>query len=201
MLHYRQIHEASWDQLRRWWEGLDALPPSFEEDGFEEVAFALTQHGPDGTRCLRESLFDLDRRRRGAAIFFLADAQLDGADLRAAVDAAFADGDSHLAIIAFHACERLAYFPLSVEETARYSEAADERLAACAMVYRSVANPDLAEEILRSALMSTNPRLRESACDAIGDRQMLSLRDLMLPLLHDGHPDVVASARANLDMF
>jgi hypothetical protein len=201
MQPYTFIHDAPFEQLERWWCGVDTLPQDFGEDGIDEVAYGLTKHVPAGVDLLRGSLYSDSIPHRKAALYFLSSPTHDSGDLRKAIDEAFATGDRDLVTTAFLCYEGLNYFPLDDGVIASILAGSEDRLVARAMVYQTLAQPDDALEILTTALSSSNPRCREYACDEIGDRRLGELRDLMRPLLQDSHQDVVASARANLEMF
>jgi len=199
---YSYIHDAPYEQLERWWRGTDSLPRDFDDKwDIDEVAYGLTKNDPEGSDLLRCSLYSDSIRHRRAALCCLSGPSRDSAELRKAIDDAFATGDQDLVTTAFHCYWRLSYFPLDEGAVDSILARSEERLAACAMLYQSRAEPSRAVEILRTALTSPNPRCREYACDEIGDRGLKELRDLMMPLLQDGHQDVAASARANLEMF
>lgn len=74
----------------------------------------------------------------------------------------------------------------------------DPRLVALAMVYLSRACPHDSLRILREALQSSNPRMREYACDEIGERDIDVLMNEMRSLLGDADPNVAAAAASNL---
>lgn len=201
MLPYTFIHDAPLEQLERWWTGVDHLPPDFVEDGIDEIAFGLMNHVPAGPDLLSLSVYSDSIPHRRAALYFLSTPAHDSCELRSAIYEAFASGDRRLITTAFSCYEFLNYFPLEEEVVASILAGNDERLAASAMVYQSLAQPKDALAILKAGLASSNPRCREYACDEIGDRELRELRDSMIPLLQDSHPDVASSAGSNLEMF
>jgi len=66
------------------------------------------------------------------------------------------------------------------------------------MVYLSRASPEDSIRILREALHSSNPRMREYACDEIGDRDIDDLKNEMRTLLGDVDIRVAEAEASNL---
>ncbi len=64
-------------------------------------------------------------------------------------------------------------------------------------VYRSIDN--CRTELLREGLASSNPRVREQSCDIIGDEEIVSLRESLIPLFEDPVPYVREAATYNHD--
>ncbi len=198
---YCEIHNATLDQLLRWWDGSDDLPSNFEEEGLDEVAFALTKHRPEGISRLSKSLDDPDLDRRDAAITFLAGTGTVDQRVIGAMHLAFHTGIPRLVNTVLHRCIAIGHFPFSRNDLQPFAVGPDERLAARAMVYLSHAEPDNSVAILGDALASRNPRMREYACDEIGDRQIGELKDAMGALIADPDPDVASAAASNLPFF
>ena len=89
---------------------------------------------------------------------------------------------------------------LSKAQIAGCKDPGNQRLAALAMVYQCRANPENRIEILKKALAHMNPRMREYACDEIGDFGIKELAPHMIPLLNDAHQDVAESAKSNSEI-
>ncbi len=201
MLPYSYIDDASLTQLLRWWEGTDLLPEDFDEDGIYEVAYALSTHKPEGVQTLKRFLESSDMLRRRATLHALADPEIADAEIRAALITAFRSEDPALITAAFWGFIQLQYFPLEQSAIKALMEGMDQRLAALAMVYLSQACPDDSVSILRGALQSPNPRMREYACNEIGDRGIVELKDEMRTLLDDPDADVAQTAAYCLDQL
>ena len=90
------------------------------------------------------------------------------------------------------------YFPLERAELQSLVDSDDQRMAALAMVYLSWACPEDSVRILREALRSPKPRMREYACDEIGDRDIEELKEEMKLLVADADSAVAKAAVANL---
>jgi hypothetical protein len=173
------------------------LPEDFNLGGFDVVAYALAKY-PEGVAVLREFLEADDLERRSAALRFLAWPGIADEDVRAALIRAFWSADREFRCIALWGFIDLSFFPLSRVDLQPLLEGADQRMAALAMVYLSWACPEDSVTILRDALRSTNPRMREYACDEIGDRDIEELKEEVRLLVNDADPDVAETARLNL---
>ena len=75
--------------------------------------------------------------------------------------------------------------------------AKDPRMEAWAMTYCCYAFPEERTAILKNAVASKNPRMREFACDVIGDEFLYDLKELMESLLTDTNKRVAQSAQYN----
>jgi hypothetical protein len=197
MLPYSYIHGASLNQLLRWWDGIDSLPKDFEDGGVDEVAYALSKHVPDGVRALKRSLEAGDVQRRKSALYWLAFPDKADEQVRTALVQAFRS-EPALKTPALWGFIHLGYFPLERASLDAVMEGDDQRLTALAMVYLSHAHPEESIQILREALRSRNPRMREYACDEIGDRGIEELKDEMRLLTDDADTDVAQAAARNL---
>lgn len=184
MLPFSYIHDAPLDQLLRWWERSESLPQDFEVGGFDEVAYALARHA-EGIAVLRTFLQSTDLERRSAALRFLGQSGVWS-------------GDPELRTIALRGFVELDFFPLTRADLQPLLEGANQRMAALVMVYLSRASSADSVPILWDALRSTNPRMREYACDEIGDRELEDLKEEVRALVNDTDPGVAEAARLNL---
>lgn len=180
---YSDIHDAPLEQLLRWWSGAISPPIGFEEGYLDEVAFALSKHQPDGVATLKHWMYSDDLDRRAAALYFLAYPDVADEEVRDALTRAFDDGPGDIKYRALWGFIDLEYFPLERRRVSHLLESDDQRMAALAMVYLSRAYPSEAISILGAALLSLNPRMREYACDEIGDRGISELSEQMRALL------------------
>lgn len=195
------FRKASFEQLTRWWNGVDPPPADFAEMYLDEVAFALTQHGRVGIDLLKQSLESPDAERRRAALYFLAWPRSADEDVHVALQEAFAASPSSLKFTALWGFIHLAWFPIERRELERLLDHEDSLLAAVAMCYLSRALPDESISILRSALSSINPRMREFACDEIGERGIVELRSEVRRLSHDPDEAVAQAAGTSLEFL
>lgn len=198
---YDPIHNANLDQLLRWWDGSDPPPAGFEDEYLDEVAYALSKAGPSGVAALHSSLDAEDIQRRRAAVYFLAEPRFFDEEVHGALLRAFESADLSLKTAALWGFMHLGRFPLGRAEVARLMRRRDERIAALAMCYLSRAFPSETVTILRVGLRSRNPRMREYACDEIGDRGISELSAELRPLLDDRDEYVAQSAQSNLAFF
>lgn len=198
MQPYSVIHEAPLAQLLRWWGGVEPLPEDFQEGGLDEVAYALSNHQPEGVQTLKRSLDDPDVKRRRSALWFLACPGIADEEVRSALVRAFRSEESILKVCALWGFIHLDFFPLERATLTALMNGEDQKLAALAMVYLSWACPEETVQILRQALQSPNPRMREYACDEIGERDIEELRDKMRKLLGDADTRVAEAAAGNL---
>jgi hypothetical protein len=198
MLPYSYIHAAPLAQLLRWWDGIEALPEDFHEDGLDEVAYALSKHNPEGVQALKRSIDVTDMKRRWSALYFLAFPDIADEQIRAALIKEFYSGEPTLKKCALWGFIHLDFFPLERAALSMLINGEDQRLAALAMVYLSRAYPEDSLRILREALQSSNPRMREYACDEIGDQDIGALKNEMRNLLGDADPSVAEAAASNL---
>jgi hypothetical protein len=197
MQPFSYIHNASLEQLLRWWERSQSLPDDFEVGGFDEVAYALTKY-PEGIAVLRTFLKAGDRERRSAALRFLAWPGIADEEVRTELIRAFWTADPEFRCIALWGFIHLGFFPLKRADLQPLLDGTDQQMAARAMLYLSRACPEDSVAILRDALRSTNPRMRDYACDEIGDREIEELKEEMRLLINDTDPDVSQTARLNL---
>ena len=198
---YDAIRNAPLRRLLRWWDGTDPPPAGFEGEYLDEVAYALARAGPGGVAALRHFLDAEDVPRRRAALTFLAEPHLADEAIQAALMRAYRATDSSLQTTALWGFMHLGYFPLSRAEMEQQMRHGNERTAALAMCYLSRAFPSEAVALLRAGLQSRNPRMREYACDEVGDRRITVLSAALRPLLHDPDEDVAQAARSNLAFF
>ena len=196
---YDPIRTAAVDQLLRWWHGMDPPHEGFEDDYLDEVAYCLSEAGPPWVTALKQSLDSDDTQRRRAAIYFLARPSLVDEEIRTALLRAFRARELALKTAALWGLMHLDYFPLDPSEVERLMRHEDERIAALAMCSLSRAFPDETIMILRAGLRTKNPRMREYACDEIGDREIIELSAEMRPLVGDEDSDVAQAARSNLE--
>lgn len=92
-------------------------------------------------------------------------------------------------------------FLLSDEELDSLAER-DEVLAGWVFAYRVSLLAGAAQtEHLLNGLRHSNPRVREQACDLIGDMRLLALRWALSPLCSDSVAFVAEAARYNHDML
>ncbi len=197
MLPFSYIHNAPLDQLLRWWERSESLPGDFDVGGFDEVAYALAKYA-EGVAVLRKFLQSGDLERRSAALRFLAKPGIADEEVRTVLVRAFGSDDPEFRTIALWGFIDLSFFPLKRADLQPLLDGADQRMAALAMVYLSRACPEDSVAILRDALRSTNPRMREYACDQIGDGEIEALKEEMRILVKDTDPDVAQTAQLNL---
>lgn len=185
---YTQVDNATFDQLKQWW---DLESPSWalsKESFLEEVAFALTNFGLEGVNFLKSCTTSGSIEQRREAIYFLANGRFVDDEIITYLIDAFHDTDNGLRQSALWGFGNLDRFLLNPHEVERLMNNEDDRLAASAMVYLSRACPEEAVEILRGGLVSSNSRKREYACDEIGDRYILELRSALSILLTDTPP-------------
>jgi hypothetical protein len=182
-------------------DGVDPPLADFEDGFLDEVAFALTQHCPEGIEALERSLDSDDLWWRTAALGFLARPDVADEEVRDSLVRAFHDGSRDLKYTALWGFIRLAWFPLPRHHVEALLDDRDERMSALAMVYLSRALPTETVEILRAALNSPNPRKREYACDEVGDRGIGELSERLQHLLTDPDGAVADAARSNLAFF
>jgi hypothetical protein len=201
MLSYSEIEDASLPQLLRWWDGAEPPPADFEDDFLPTVAFGLIKHRPEGLAVVKRDLSSHDPGRRDAALSALAYPDVADDEVRVALVQTFRDNRISLTTTALWGLIHLGYFPLDKHEIDALLGGEDDRLAALAMVYLSRARPDEAVKILEAALNSPNPRMREYACDEVGDRGISELSERLRPLLADPNCAVAAAARSNLGCF
>jgi hypothetical protein len=201
MAGFAEIHDAPFPQLLRWWDGADPPLAHFGEGFLDEVAYALTRHGPEGIAVLKRSLSSDDPKRRSAALWFLAYPGLADEEVREALVQAFHNGSRDQVYAALWGFIHLAYFPLRRQQVETLLDDEDQRMSALAMVYLSRALPAEAVKILEAALSSPNPRKREYACDEVGDRGIDELSERLRPLLTDTDGAVAEAARSNLAFF
>ena len=201
MLGYDYIHDASLERLVAWWQHPETIPEDFEGHGLDEVAYGLCRHRPSGVQLLRDALYSDELDRRRASLFFLASPDLADEQLQRALVDAFDPVPTLLSSTVLRSCVQISYFPFPEEQIRGLWHHPDERFAATSMIYLAHSLPDQTTAILGQALSDPNPRMREYACDEIGDHCIWALRDQMAPLINDLHPDVAASARANLPFF
>ena len=200
MFSMTEIHDASLENLSRWWRNPSETPGDFEEDdALDEIAYGLSQHAPEGVRVLKDFLHDKTHRGR-AALWFLAWPELVDDEIREALAAAFDSDDTRTKYTALLGHIHAKHFVLSKAQIAGCKDPGNQRLAALAMVYQCRANPENRIEILKKALAHTNPRMREYACDEIGDFGIKELAPHMIPLLNDAHQDVAESAKSNSEI-
>ena len=174
------------------------MPEDFQEDGLDEVAYALSKQNPEGVQALKRYLDAADLERRRSALYFLAFPDIADEQIRATLIREFNSGEPTLKRCALWGFIHLDFFPLERAALSVFLHGEDQRLAALAMVYLSRACPDDSLRILREALQSSNPRMREYACDEIGDRDFDVLKNEMRTLLGDTDPNVAAAAASNL---
>lgn len=198
MLPYSYIHQAPFEQLLRWWDGIDPLPADFSVGGIDEVAYALSRHRPEGVAVLKGFLEAGDLERRCGALRFLATPTIADNEVRTALVRAFHSSERNLRYTALWGFIHLGYFPLARVELQPLLDSDDQRMAALAMVYQSWACPEDSVRILREALRSRNPRMREYACNEIGDRDIKELKNEMRLLAADIDSAVAQAASDNL---
>ena len=75
--------------------------------------------------------------------------------------------------------------------------AKDPKMEAWVMTYCCYAFPKERADLLKNAVTSKNARMREFACDVIGDEFLYDLKELMKPLLADTNKRVAQSAQYN----
>ena len=201
MLGYDYIHDASLERLVAWWEHPETIPEDFNGHGLDEVAYGLCRHKPSGIQLLRAALYSEDIDRRLASLCFLADPDLADDEFRRALVDAFDPESTLLSSAVLRSCVRLRYFPFPESLIRELWHHPDQRFAATSMVYLAHSLPDEMTAILELALSDSNPRMREYACDEVGDYGIASLSPMLERLLSDEHPDVVASASSNLGFF
>jgi len=92
-------------------------------------------------------------------------------------------------------------FLLSEDELASVASK-DDLLAGWVFAYRvSQVNGEAQRSLLLQGLRSSNPRVREQACDLIGDGRMVALRNELRPLFEDRDIGVAEAARYNYEML
>jgi HEAT repeat protein len=198
MLPYSYIYNASLGQLMRWWEGVDPLPVDFDEDGIVEVACALSAHPSEGVAVLKRYLDAGDQLRRRSALYSLAWPEVADEEVRSALLRAFYSEEREIRYTALWGFIHLSHYPLTRDTLTPLLDGEDQLMAALIMVYLSHACSEDAVSILREALKSQNPRMREFACDEIGDRDIGELKSEMRLLLADKDVSVAQAAASNL---
>lgn len=97
-------------------------------------------------------------------------------------------------------CIRERRFTLAEADLAKLEQDEDIRVAGWVFAYR-VYRAGVAQsvELLRDGLSDPNPRIREQACDIIGDNEVRELRLLLKPLFTDAEGYVSEASRYNHD--
>ena len=91
---------------------------------------------------------------------------------------------------------------LTDDDIIELGSSCDQRITGWGMVYLAYAYPEKRNVILKSALNKNNPRIREYACDVIGDESIHELKELMFPLITDNDSSVSEAAAYNYyEMF
>jgi hypothetical protein len=195
------VNHAPPEQLVRWWKGNDPPPSGWEDDSIDEVAHALVRLGPLGAREVKHGLWASDVRHRCAALGALASPASADLEVRVALLDAFEAADADLKTAALWGFMTLSWFPLERKQLEGLLHGGDQRLAALAMCYLSWAFPAATVAILGWALRSANPRMREYACDEVGDHGMEALSGELRHLLMDSDEAVAQAAQSNLAYF
>lgn len=106
------------------------------------------------------------------------------------------------ACAAIHEMNCAGDFQLSEEDLRSLDDRGDETVSGWVFSYRVYRSSDLTRsDMLREGLNSLNPRIREQACDIVGDAKVLSLREDLKPLFTAADPDVAQAARYNYEML
>lgn len=201
MSFYKDMDGASFDQLLDWWNAVD-LPAWVDSRALflDEVAYALTKCGADGVRFLKSYARDADFEKRISAVYFLADKKFVDDEVLQYLAETFALDNLRSKTLVLWGYIHIEQFPLSRDEAEKLMKHSDDRMSALAMVYLSHAYPAETFEILKRGLSSPNPRQRQYACDEVGDRGIVALKDDVTRLLQDSDEDVRETARLNLEI-
>ena len=199
---YEHIHDAPLQQLVVWWNDPGSLAVTLDEgQTLAEIAFVLSKHASEGLKILKASIDGVCALRKRAALSVLAWPELADDDVRTSLLNAFLSPDDYTRTTVLLGFINLGYFPLSEIQISECLNSSEDRLAALAMIYQCRASPKNEVSILRLALQSSNPRIREYACDEIGDRQLSGLATEMGALLKDADKHVVQAVKNNLEIF
>jgi hypothetical protein len=198
---FKLVDNATVQQLRLWWS---SEPPDWANDPssfLDEVAYALSESGPEGIAFLKSFLDEGTPDQRARAIHFLADKRIVDPEIIGQMIDAINERDPQLQTAAVWGLIQVDHFALSRDQAEQLRVSPNERLSASAMVYLSRAYPEESIAILSQALQSSNPRDREYACDEIGDRRIAELKDRLKGMLSDANQDVRRAAADNLELF
>lgn len=202
MSYLKEMEGASFEQLFRWWSS-DEVPNWGEsrDTFFSELACALVQNDEQGVSFLKRYTKDENVAKRKAALWFLADKRIIDDEIIEAISEAFRSGNQDLKTTAIWYYINAERFELKEQTVEQLFHDADERMSALAMVYLTRAHPDQRVEMLREALASENPRMREYACDEVGDFDIEELKGRLAELVNDPHSEVREAAKANLGLW
>src|SRR5262249_2044706 len=198
---YKQVDNASFEQLKLLW---DASLPDWADSRelyLEEISCALSEVKPEGIKFLKEHAYAVDVEKRSNAIYFLAYKEIVDEEIIGYLIDAFQEDDKRLKTSALWGFIHIEKFPIARPLIEKLMESKDERLAALAMVYLSNAYPDERVNILRCGFASENPRKREYGCDEVGDRCIYELSEELYKLLDDRDEYVQQAAKSNLEML
>jgi len=194
-----EIDNATKADLRSWWVNLpeSLVRKDSQEFVLDEIAWALSRKDPEWIAFLTEYAYSEDLNRRASAVYFLASKLNRTPATEQILLDAFHSGVLLLQVRSLWGCIHSDFFPLTKEDIASLDNSADERLPALGMTYLCYAFPKERIAILRSALRNENPRMREYACDVIGDEFIQELKGDMEPLLQDTDTEVAECAKYN----
>jgi len=200
-----EIERATAPDLQKWWVQIPERllrGDDSEELILEQIASALLQKDPEWIAFLSQYAYSEDISRRKAALAVLADkTNATPATERILLDA-FHTETADLKLTALLGFIQARLFPLTPKELAALGKSDDELLRAWGMTYLCYALPEMRVEVLRKALQSPNPHVREHACDVIGDERIEDLKEEMKPLLEDPDERVAEAAKYNyFEMF
>ena len=194
-----EVDKATREELRNWW--VQPLPRLIREDSedliLDEIAYSLSKKDPDWIDFLMQYAYSEDLARRGSVIYFLAGKTSRAPKIESVLRDAFFSRIPRLQATALQGCIHTCLFPLTKDDIASLDGLTDERLSAWGMTYLCYAFPEERIALLKHSLRSENPRIREFACDVIGDELIQELKNDMEPLLKDPEPRVAESARYN----
>ena len=193
---------ATFEQLVQWWSSVEVPKWGESRDTFfSEVACALVRYDERGVSFLKRYTRDEDIAKRKAALWFLADKRSIDDEIVEAISEAFCSGNQDLKTTAIWCYINSERFELKEQTVEQLLRDADERMSALAMIYLTRAHPEQRVEILREALASENPRMREYACDEVGDFDIEELKRILAGLVNDPHSDVREAAKENLGLW
>ena len=194
----KEIDGVSLENLHNWWQSPPhSLVSSYGKSTLlEDIAFAICENDLNWVSFLNDYAYSSEIEYRAVAIYFLASKKNANPNIQKILEDAFYTNIIELQIASLQGMINIGIYPLKKDDP-EFSNITNNTVAAWGMTYLCYAYPSERIKTLKKAMQSSDPRMREFACDVIGDEFIQELKPDLKNLLTDKNSIVTDAANYN----
>lgn len=167
---------------------------------YQEVALTIRKIGDEGVDFLLTERTNADEARTRALLLALTYPSLDNDDVNNWIAGFLKDTRESIVMDAIDSLSRQKQASRKVN-VLQYKNHRSPYIRGAVLRYMRTLFPEESIPLLKEGVRDSNFIVRDVAADEIGELGKVELKDDLLPLLNDPHPDVREAAQTALDML